>query len=152
MRRPNSDLGAERFTNADAEVSREEVRTMVGQVFRPEFINRLDDIIAIKPLAMEKIRTIVKLRFEDLKERLRKTGITGCPSNTAAGEIAERSYDPRYSARPILRFIQDHLEIPLSRMLLAGGLEKGERVSIGLKGEGFSFTIESENNYQKKAA
>ena len=108
-----------------SEAARENVLSLLRSQFRPEFLNRVDETVLFKPLSLTEIAGIVGLLLEDLRKRLAVRSI-GLSLDEAAGEyIAKEGYDPVYGARPLKRFIQQHLETPLSRMIIAGELPEG---------------------------
>jgi len=99
--------------------------------FRPEFLNRVDDIIIFKPLLLEEISNIVELLVGELKNRLADRNIKISLDNAAIKFIAESAYDPVYGARPMKRFIQRELETKLGRELIAGKIKDGDTISVG---------------------
>ncbi|MEE9275809.1 MAG: ATP-dependent chaperone ClpB [bacterium] len=109
------------------------------EVFRPEFLNRVDEIIAFRPLSREQIRRIVEIQLGRLDERLAAQRVSLRVSEAAKDFLAERGYDPVYGARPLQRAIQTLLLNPLSRELLAGGVRPGEAVEVDLSGDELAF-------------
>ena len=109
--------------------------------FRPEFLNRVDDVVLFKPLTLADIKKIVELQLNLLRQRLMDRHIELDLSDAAKEHIARDGYDPVYGARPLKRFLQRHVETPLARKLLAGEVTDHSRVSVGFnKGE---LTFES---------
>ena len=109
--------------------------------FRPEFLNRVDDVVLFKPLTLADIKKIVELQLNLLRQRLMDRHIELDLSDAAKEHIARDGYDPVYGARPLKRFLQRHVETPLARKLLAGDITDHSRVSVGFnKGE---LTFES---------
>ncbi|MFF0578195.1 ATP-dependent chaperone ClpB [Streptosporangium saharense] len=100
--------------------------------FRPEFLNRVDDIVIFKPLTEEEIERIVGLMFGDLRKRLGERGIRLEVSDEATRYIAERGYDPVYGARPLRRFIAKEVETRIGRALLLGDAHEGAVIRIGV--------------------
>ncbi|WP_433382011.1 ATP-dependent chaperone ClpB [Streptosporangium sp. CA-115845] len=100
--------------------------------FRPEFLNRVDDIVIFKPLTMEEIERIVGLMFVELRTRLEQRGIRLDVTEAALRYIAERGYDPVYGARPLRRFISREVETRIGRALLSGEAYEGGVVRVGL--------------------
>jgi ATP-dependent Clp protease ATP-binding subunit ClpB len=100
--------------------------------FRPEFLNRLDDVVFFKPLTETEIGKIVGLMVDELRERLaeRRIGIDLSPE--AVERIVQEGYDPVYGARPLRRYIQRHLETLIARALIGGGIPDGTRVTVGV--------------------
>jgi ATP-dependent Clp protease ATP-binding subunit ClpA len=115
----------------------------IRQFFRIEFINRIDAIIAFHPLGLADLMKIAALRFRDLQKRLRERGITSEITSKATRAIAELSHDPQFGARPINRFIQNRLENPLSRILLAGKLQAGAHLAVDFRDGDFLFNGET---------
>ncbi|HSU80314.1 MAG TPA: ATP-dependent Clp protease ATP-binding subunit, partial [Candidatus Angelobacter sp.] len=105
--------------------------------FRPEFLNRIDEIIVFHELNKEHIKKIVGLLSEGLKHRLKSLGIEIELTDTAKEKIAEVGYDPEYGARPLKRALQRKVEDKLSEELLKGEIAKGQKVTIDLEGEEF---------------
>ena len=117
-----------------SENARESVLAALRARFRPEFLNRVDETVLFKPLTLSEITGVVKLLMADLKKRLAQQSI-GLEIETAAEEfIAREGFDPVYGARPLKRFIQQHLETPISRKIIAGGLTEGATAKVELKG------------------
>ncbi|GAA0848961.1 ATP-dependent chaperone ClpB [Streptosporangium amethystogenes subsp. fukuiense] len=100
--------------------------------FRPEFLNRVDDIVIFKPLTMEEIERIVGLMFAELRTRLEQRGIRLDVTEAALRYIAERGYDPVYGARPLRRFISREVETRIGRALLSGEAYEGGVVRVDL--------------------
>ncbi len=116
--------------------------------FRPEFLNRVDDIIIFKPLTLNEIGSIVDLLIEELKQRLADRNIRVSLDKEAKTFIAESAYDPVYGARPMKRFIQRELETKIGRELIAGKIKDGDTISVGyseggLKIESSPTTLDS---------
>ncbi len=98
--------------------------------FRPEFLNRVDDVVFFKPLLKEQIRKIIDLLFAQIVERLRDRNIELSLSDNARDYIINNSYDPVYGARPLKRFLQRKLETSIGRALIAGKIADGENILI----------------------
>jgi len=117
---------------------KEEVKDRVMQElrqgFRPEFLNRIDDIVLFKPLTAEEIKRIIDLLLDDLRARLREREIRLTVQDSAKEQIVRESYDPVYGARPLKRYLQRHLETRLGRMILAGEIPDRSEVTIGSRG------------------
>ena len=133
-----SNIGAEHLLGAAAEGGAipEDVRSAViaelRSRFRPEFLNRVDDIIIFAPLGLEQIESIVELLFDDLRARLAERQITLELTPEARRLIAERGYDPMYGARPLRRYISHDIETRLGRALLSGEVTDGATIRIGV--------------------
>jgi ATP-dependent Clp protease ATP-binding subunit ClpB len=94
--------------------------------FRPEFLNRVDDIIVFSRLSREQLREIVEIQLRHLRERLAERSITLEVENSALDLLADEGYDPTYGARPLKRVIQRRLQDPLAMAILDGRLREGE--------------------------
>ncbi len=127
-----SNLGSE-YILKDPEHANEEVMNAIHHAFKPEFINRIDEIVIFNPLGKEQVRSIVHLQLETLAERLEKRGITLSWTGEVEDYIASVGYDPDYGARPIRRAIQNEIENTLSRSILSGSVKKNGLVNITLK-------------------
>jgi ATP-dependent Clp protease ATP-binding subunit ClpC len=121
------------------EAMKEKVMGAVKKTFRPEFINRIDEIIVFHELTEEQLRSIVDLMVGDLKRRLgeRKLGIE--LTEGAKSWLAKEGYDPIYGARPLRRVIERYVENPLSSKLLRGEFGEGDTVTVGLGAKGLAF-------------
>ena len=151
-----SNAGAERiqrgttrlgFTSGDGEESfermRESVMEEVHHTFRPEFLNRVDDIIVFHPLTEDDLKEIVKILLRDLEQRIRASGLTLDITDEACAFLVKRGYDPKYGARPLRRAIQRQLEDPLSEAILRGGFGPGTTVRVDVEEGGEHLTFES---------
>ena len=107
--------------------------------FRPEFLNRIDDLIVFDRLSREDLRTIVDIQFAALATRLEARRVEVELSGAAADWLAEQGYDPSYGARPLKRLIQRSIADPLALRLLDGTFGDGDRVRIDANNEGLSF-------------
>ena len=125
-----------------SEVVRTRVLSELRQHFRPEFLNRVDDIVLFKPLQLEEIKKIVGLLMDDLRSRLKERNIQVVLEDPAKELIAREGYDPVYGARPLKRFLQRQLETKIARALIAGQAEDGATLRIGLKNGELSIGIE----------
>jgi len=105
--------------------------------FRPEFLNRVDDIVFFKPLMRDQIKAIVDIQFKFIAERLVDRDITISLSDKAKELVVEKAFDPNYGARPVKRYLQKNLETMLGRALISGEVVDGETVVIDSDGEKF---------------
>ncbi len=112
---------------------RESVFAELRQAMRPEFLNRIDDLVLFKPLTLEEIRSIVDLQLVELNRRLKDRRITIELDGEARDWVAERGYDPVFGARPLRRFLQKRIENKLARALIAGQVEEGQTVDFILE-------------------
>lgn len=112
------------------ELAREQVMGELRFHFRPEFLNRVDDIILFKPLTIQEIGSIVGLLIQELRKRLAERKIDLTLTEGAKDYIASKGYDPVYGARPLRRFIQRHVETKIARELIAGHIRDGSHLVI----------------------
>ncbi len=119
--------------------------------FRPEFLNRVDDIVLFKALTLAEIKQIVVLLTDEIQKRLAERQISFSLSEAAKEFIAKEGYDPVYGARPLKRFIQRELETKLGRALIAGDVMDGSRVRVDLKGHELAFEIDKPEEKNKQA-
>jgi ATP-dependent Clp protease ATP-binding subunit ClpB len=103
--------------------------------FRPEFLNRVDDIVLFKPLTEAEIERIVELMLADLRTRLADRRMTLEVADEARAFIARQGFDPVYGARPLRRFIAREVETRIGRALLAGEIEEGATIRVELAGD-----------------
>ena len=119
--------------------AKERVRNELNQYFRPEFINRVDDIVVFSPLTESQIGGIIDIAMAALVRRLADRDIRAELTEEARAFIARASYSPSYGARPVKRYLQKHVETELAAMLIRGTLSDGQRVVIGSDGENLTF-------------
>jgi ATP-dependent Clp protease ATP-binding subunit ClpB len=112
----------------------------VKTYFRPEFVNRIDDIVVFHALDQEQIKEIAKIQLDSLKVRLSKLQFNWQMSDAALERIAKAGFDPVYGARPLKRAIQQEIENPLAKAILAGEYKPGQTIKIGIKGEQITFS------------
>jgi ATP-dependent Clp protease ATP-binding subunit ClpC len=141
-----SNLGAEVLlsaTSAGREVDevREPLMASVRRHFRPEFLNRIDEIVLFRGLDRLRLRTITELLLEQTRQRLRAQNITLHLDDDAIDWLAARGYQPEFGARPLRRVIGRDVERTLSRMLLAGELRDGQDVRGSVTGDRLEFTV-----------
>lgn len=115
---------------------KDKVTEEMKKVFRPEFINRIDETIVFHSLEKKHLKEIVELMVKQLKDRLIEQDIDFSLTDKALEKIAEEGYEPEYGARPLRRSIQKNIEDLLSEELLKGSINKGEKVKIGLNNQG----------------
>ena len=118
--------------------AREEVDALLKRSFRPEFLNRLDEIVYYKPLSQEDITGIVDLLLADLKARLTEKQLSLEVSDRAKNYIAENGYDPVYGARPLKRYLQSTLENALARFIIAGNCAAGDTLTVDVGKDGLT--------------
>ena len=124
------------LTREEAEDLREQLVQMLRATLRPEFINRVDEIVMFRPLTIDQTGEIVRLQFSRVGEMLGAKGIVSEISDRAVAWLADRGYDPLFGARPVKRLIQKEIVNRLSREIIAGGIDKSRPVRIDvLEGE-----------------
>jgi ATP-dependent Clp protease ATP-binding subunit ClpB len=130
-----SDILAALPENAEVGKARDQVMAVVRQAFRPEFLNRLDDILIFRRLSRADMKGIVAIQLQRLQKLLADRKITLALDDKAKEWLAEAGYDPVYGARPLKRVIQRQLQNPLAEMVLAGRIVDGESVNVTTSGE-----------------
>ena len=118
------------------EQAAESVRLQLREVFRPEFLNRVDEIIVFRPLDPEQLMEIVRLLLIGVERRLGESRISLEVTDAARAFVAREGYDPTYGARPLRRAIQRLIENPLAKRILAGEFEAGSTVKIDASADG----------------
>jgi ATP-dependent Clp protease ATP-binding subunit ClpB len=124
---------------ADYAAMKEAVMEIVRQAFRPEFINRLDEIVVFHPLDASQIRAIARIQIQYLQKRLADRDMTLAVSDAALDHLGEAGFDPVYGARPLKRAIRAQLENSLAQEILAGKFGPGDRIEVGLRDGSLSF-------------
>ncbi|GAA6757541.1 ATP-dependent chaperone ClpB [Thermus oshimai] len=123
------------------ETIRDRVFRELQRHFRPEFLNRLDEIVLFRPLSKEQIRQIVEIQLANLRARLGERRISLELTEAAKDFLAERGYDPVFGARPLKRVIQRALETPLAEKILSGEIKDGDKVVVEATPQGLSFQV-----------
>ena len=111
-----------------------QVQALLRQSFRPEFLNRLDEIVFYKPLTRENVMKIIDLQIAKLNQRLEEQQIRCVLTDAAKQTIVDASYDPQYGARPLRRYVQHTVETMLSKRLLRGDITPGQTVTVDAVG------------------
>jgi ATP-dependent Clp protease ATP-binding subunit ClpB len=114
-------------------VARESVLSDLRAAFRPEFLNRIDEVVLFKPLRLEEIEQIVDLQAEDLRRRLKERQVRLDLTAEAREFVARAGFDPVYGARPLKRYLQRHLETRIGRALVAGEIPDGSTITVSVK-------------------
>ena len=132
-----SNLGSQFMADPllDAQNKKDSVMAVVRQAFRPEFLNRLDDIVLFEPLSPEDLSKIVEIQIDKLNRRLADRRITLVVTEAAKKWLAEVGFDPVYGARPLRRLVQNTIEDQLARALLAGEVHEGQTVTFDKVGD-----------------
>ena len=136
-----SNLGSQYILDGigpDCQISQEaraQVQQLLKQSFRPEFLNRLDEIVFYKPLTKTEIQGVVDLQMADLAGRLRDKQLELEMTPAAKNYVVESGYDPIYGARPLKRFIQSRVETLIARMMIAEDLAPGTKLTVDYDGK-----------------
>ncbi len=128
------------FKGRDYDRMKEQALEILRQSFRPEFLNRIDEIVVFHPLTKEQLRQIVDIQLVRLRRRLEDRKIELELTDKARDYLAEHGYDPVYGARPLRRMIQRELETALGRKLLTGEIRDGSHVMVDAGPQGLEFS------------
>ena len=135
-----SNLIQDMSASGDYEGLKKAVMDTVGQHFRPEFINRVDETVVFHPLDRSQIRSIANIQIQHLRKRLQEQDIALEISDAALDKLGEAGFDPVYGARPLKRAIQQYLENPLAQQLLQGEYTAGDVIRIGVSNDVLEFS------------
>jgi ATP-dependent Clp protease ATP-binding subunit ClpB len=141
-----SNLGSDRIQELSGEgyeAMKDAVMEVVGRHFRPEFINRVDEIVVFHPLDREQIRMIAGIQLGHLERRLEAAGLHLELSDQALDLLGNTGFDPVYGARPLKRAIQQKIENPLAQKILGGEFEPGSTIRVDVDGGRFVFNHET---------
>ena len=138
-----SNLGSQRIQECAGDEHYSEIKSKVmeevSQHFRPEFINRVDEVVVFHPLAQEQIKSIADIQVDYLRKRLADRDMSLQLSDEVLSHLAEAGFDPVYGARPLKRAIQHHIENPLAQRILNGDFTAGDKISVAFDGEQMVF-------------
>ncbi len=129
---------------------KEKVMTEISKIFRPEFLNRLDDIIVFHELTEEQLRQIVEMMVKDLQKRLAERKLTLEITEAAKSWLAKVGFDPIYGARPLRRAVERYVENPLSAKILGGEFKEGDTVIADLVDENLTFATKAAETAGRK--
>ena len=139
-----SNLGSDRIRelpdDADYETMKSTVLEVVSSYFRPEFLNRIDDLVVFHSLQRSQLNAIAEIQVNRLKQRLAEQDIVITISDKAKETLANIGYDPVYGARPLKRAVQTHLETPLARELLAGKFHATDTINVDARDGALTFS------------
>ena len=124
--------------------ARQQVSQLLKSQFRPEFLNRLDEIVFYKPLTKNEISGIVDLLMADLSKRLADKQLKLSLTDSAREYIVDQGYDPVYGARPLKRFIQSKVETLLARIIIKGDLDEGDTLVVDRQGDGLTISVQKQ--------
>lgn len=141
-----SHLLLEKLKGSKKQITKQAILEMIKPIleahFRPEFLNRIDEILPFLPLEQKEIETIASLQLEKVKERLLEKNITLSWDASIPAYLAEEGYDPLFGARPLKRFIQQEIVNRLSTLILDGSLKSGQQIKLSMKKDEVSCNIE----------
>jgi ATP-dependent Clp protease ATP-binding subunit ClpB len=149
-----SNLGSATFQDASIPIDkrREAIVEDVRGFFRPEFVNRIDEIVVFDPLGPKQIREIVDIQIGLLDRRLADRSLTLELTDAARDLLARKGYDPAFGARPLKRLIQRDVQDPLAMRLLAGEIREGDSVVVDAEGDALTFRTTQADAGQPAAA
>ena len=121
--------------NAEDIEANQKIEKSLKDTFRPEFLNRIDEIIIFSPLSLEQMYKIVDLQLVEIKQRLAEHGLKISLSKKAREWLAKEGYDPSFGARPLQRTLQKYIESPLSIKILSGDFKESDEVQVDFDGK-----------------
>jgi ATP-dependent Clp protease ATP-binding subunit ClpC len=134
--RKSGSLGfLQRAGDSEERAAQEKIEKALKSTFRPEFLNRVDEIITFSPLSREQMRAIVDLQMNEVQERLSEHGLNVQLTDAARNWLADVGYDPDFGARPLRRALQKHVESPLSVSVLSGDFSGGDTILVDVDQE-----------------
>ena len=136
-----SDIIQDKHQESQYDAMKDMVMSVVGQHFRPEFINRVDEIVVFHPLGREQIKSIALIQLAGMRQRLIEKGFKLELSGTALDKIAAVGFDPVFGARPLKRAIQTEIENPLAQKLLSGEIWPDSTIKIDVRGDRIDFAV-----------
>jgi ATP-dependent Clp protease ATP-binding subunit ClpB len=143
----NTDVGV----NADYEHAKSKVMDSLKDFFRPEFLNRLDEIILFNILSPEVVRQIARLQIGIVVKRLAQREISLTVSEAVIEHLAKEGYDPHYGARPMKRLIQNKILTPVASMIVTNGVLEGGSVAVDIKDGEFTFDVKKGRGHAKRS-
>ena len=126
-------------TESERQKLRNSVEEALKKAFRPEFLNRLDEIVIFDPLTQEQIEQIVGLMMAEVEKRLEEQGVTAELTPAASAWLAREGFDPTFGARPLRRAVQRYVENALSKAILSGEFKEGDRIVVDTSDQGLTF-------------
>jgi ATP-dependent Clp protease ATP-binding subunit ClpB len=140
-----SNVGSQYITDLEDEKDEENMRNRIMEAlrsqFRPEFLNRIDDIIIFHRLSREQIKSIVDIQLQRLQKRLADRNIELTLTDSAKEFLAKEGYDPIYGARPLKRVIVQRLENPLAMKIISGEIQAGQKISAEVRKNEIEFIL-----------
>ena len=138
-------FGIEHNSEDEYEKIREKILDETKRVFKPEFLNRLNDLVIFKPLARENMKQIVDLELSNVSSRLNERDLTFTFSEEAKDFLINKGYDEKYGARPLRRAVEKYFEDSLAESLLSGAIKPGEVINVNVNSEGNALRFEQEH-------
>ena len=133
--------GIDKDGNISSE-AKEQVSALLKSTFRPEFLNRLDDIVTFTPLTRDSVKKIIGLLLEKLNSRLERQNLHLKVTDAAKDVIIDGGYDVTFGARPLKRFIESHIETPVARIILSGNLDEGDVIVVDAENDSLKIAPE----------
>ncbi|MCR5741772.1 MAG: ATP-dependent chaperone ClpB [Gammaproteobacteria bacterium] len=134
-----SNLGSEYLLNGNTKENRELVERELKSHFKPEFLNRIDEIVMFNSLDIDAVKKIVVKFVKELETRLKRNSLTLSISDKAIEHIANQGFDKIYGARPLKRYIEKHIETPLAKEIIKGNIKEKEEILVDFDGSNFTF-------------
>ena len=113
--------------------------------FKPEFLNRVDEIVVFDALTMDNLKDIVDIQTEMLKQRLKEQRVEIEITDEAKTYLAKKGYNPSFGARPLKRLIQNEIETPIAYMIIEGSVKEGSKVTAGALDDRLDFAVDTTN-------
>jgi len=153
MKGPAIGFAAESENQIDFEAAKKNILDAVRRTFRPEFINRIDEIVVFKPLGEKELLQIVDIMINNVAERLAEKGIFIEVSEAAKAFLLKKGYEPKFGARPLRRTIQRYIEDRLADILLEGKIKPESVIKVDVSEDNITFipVAKGKNNNKKKA-
>ncbi len=142
VRRSGSLGFLQRTGDSEERAEQEKIEKALKSTFRPEFLNRIDEIITFSELSLDQMQEIVDLQMNEVRERLSEHGLTVELTPAARKWLADEGYDAAFGARPLRRALQKHVESPLSVSLLSGEFSSGDAILVDVAKESSSLVFE----------
>ncbi len=139
-------FASERTEKSNYDEAKSKVLDALKDHFRPEFLNRLDDIVVFDILSKEAIAKIVKIQVDIVVERLEQKEIKLVLSNSVMEHLSKEGYNPQYGARPLKRLIQSKILTPVASLMVSKGISKGGTINVDMKGSEFTFNVKKGRN------
>lgn len=134
-----SNLGSQEILNKEFDAAQKAVRDLLKEYFRPEFLNRVDDIVVFRALGKEQVKAIATLLLSALSKRLEKqVKVKLTWSDEALAALAAQGFDPNFGARPLRRLLSHSIETLLSEKIIRGDVTAGDTVAVGLQDGAFT--------------